>query len=342
MKRPVTKRTGACALVTGATGFIGSHVARALIEQGFDVRVLVRPGSSLAALADWPVKPVLGSLTDHDSLVRAVRGIDFLFHVAADYRFWVPDPRQMWEVNVGGTVRLLEAAIQAGVHRIVYTSSGVTVRCTANHLGTEEDFVGPKDWRSVYQRTKVLAELGVWGLIRDGAPITIVNPTTPIGAGDWKPTPTGRLLVDFLNGRLPAYLDAVFNWIAVQDVAAGHWLAANKGRIGERYILGHDNLALREMLALLSDVSGQAPPRLRIPYALAYLAGSTGEMLGRLTGREPRATLDGVRMARCPMWYASGKAVRELGLPQTPLRAAVEEAVQWFRHQGYVTRGGLK
>ncbi|MDT7042867.1 hopanoid-associated sugar epimerase [Candidatus Nitronereus thalassa] len=327
------------ALVTGGTGFIGNHVVRTLIRQGLDVRVLVRPTSNRQGLKDIPVTFLEGSLNDPGSLEQAVADIDVLFHVAADYRFWVPDPQQMWEVNVGGTRRLLETAMKAGVQRMVYTSSGVTVRCSDTQLGTEEDFVFPEECRSVYQRTKVLAEQTVWELIRQGAPITIVNPTTPIGGWDLKPTPTGRLIVDFLNGRLPAYLDAVFNWIAVEDVAFGHWLAAEKGRCGERYILGHENRSLEEVLALLGEVSGQTPPRFKIPYAVAYIAGAAGEMMGRLSGREPRASLDGVRMAGQPMRYDSRKAMSELGLPQTSLRKAMEEAVNWFRQHGYTTQG---
>lgn len=328
-------------LVTGATGFVGAHVARLLVEQGLDVLALVRPTSNLGALADLPVKPILGSLTDPPSLEHAVRDIDLLFHVAADYRLWVPDPEYMRKVNVDGTVRLLEAALKAGVQRIIYTSSAVTVRCSATRLGTEEDFVHPEDCRSVYQLTKVLAEQAVWHLIRQGAPITIVNPSTPIGALDRRPTPTGRLIVDFLNGRLPAFLDALFNWVHVADVAKGHWLAADKGRVGERYILGHQNMSLSDFLQLLAKVSGHPAPRMRIPYAVAYMAGTVGELWSRLSGREPRASLDGVRMASCPMQYDSSKAVKGLEWPQTPLQVAVKEAVHWFRTHGYVTKGVL-
>jgi dihydroflavonol-4-reductase len=228
------------------------------------------------------------------------------------------------------------------VKRIVYTSSTVTVRgSTDQGLGTEEDFLwSSSEARSVYQRTKILAEQAAWRLIAQGAPITIVNPSTPIGACDRRPTPTGRLIVDFLNGRLPAFLNAVFNFVHVGDVATGHWLAAEKGRIGERYILGGHNLSLSDFLQLLAKVSGRPAPRIKIPYAVAYMAGAVGELTGRLTGREPRASLDGVRMASLPMRYDSSKAVKELGLPQTPLEAAVEEAVHWFRQHGYVTQGG--
>jgi dihydroflavonol-4-reductase len=328
------------ALVTGATGFVGANVARVLVEQGHSVSALVRPTSDRSALAGLSVTPIVGSLTDRQSLDLAVRNVDVLFHVAADYRFWVPDPRTMHDVNVGGTRRLLVAAVQAGVKRIVYTSSAVAVQCSGDRLGTEEDFVEPDEACSTYQRTKILAEQAVWHLIRQGAPITIVNPSTPIGALDRRPTPTGRLIVDFLNGRLPAFLNAVFNFVHVGDVAKGHWLAADKGYIGGRYILGGQNLSLSDFLQLLAKVSGRPAPRIKIPYAVAYMAGVVGELTGRLTGREPRASLDGVRMAGLPMRYDSSKAVNELGLPQTPLEAAVEEAVHWFRQHRYVTQGG--
>lgn len=327
------------ALVTGATGFVGSHVVRRLIERGVEVSCLIRPQSPREALAGLRVKTVVGSLTDRSSLESAVQGIDLLFHVAADYRFWVPDPKVMHDVNVGGTIRLLEAAITSGVRRIVYTASAVTVACTSERAGTETDFLAPEVCQSIYQRTKVLAEQAVWGLIRSGAPITIVNPSTPIGAMDRRPTPTGRLIVDFLNGRLPAYLDALFNWVHVSDVGMGHWLAAEKGRIGERYILGHENLLLGDFLQILSQVSGRPAPRMKIPYAVAWMAGAVGELTGRLSGREPRATLDGVRMASIPMRYDSSKAIKELGFPQTPLRTAATEAVEWFHTHGYVTTG---
>ncbi len=328
------------ALVTGATGFVGAHVVRRLLGQGLEVSALVRANSPREALAGLPVTPIVGSLTDRPSLERAVNGIDWLFHVAADYRFWVPDPQVMLDINVGGTVRLLEAAINAGVKRIVYTSSAVTVACTDERAGTEADFLAPEACQSTYQRTKVLAEQAVWGLIRTGAPITIVNPSTPIGAMDRRPTPTGRLIVDFLNGRLPAYLDAMFNWVAVGDVAAGHYLAAERGSVGERYILGGDNLWLGDFLKILAKVSGRPAPRMKIPYAVAWMAGAVGELTGRLSGREPRATLDGVRMASIPMRYDSSKAIKDLGFPQTPLETAAAEAVEWVRTHGHTKTEG--
>lgn len=327
------------ALVTGATGFVGYHVTKALVEQGIQVSVLVRPTSDLSALAEMPVKPIVGSLADEPALGRSVRDMDLLFHVAADYRLWVPNYRAMHDVNVTGTIRLLRAASAAGVSRIVYTSSAVTVACNDGRPGTESDFMPLGSCRSAYQRTKVVAEQAVWRLIEEGAPITIVNPSTPIGSHDRRPTPTGKLIVDFLNQRLPAYLDARFNWVSVEDVAAGHWLAAVKGRIGDRYILGNQNWTLGQFLSLLAEVSDLPAPRTRIPYSVAYAAGMIGEAIAKLSRREPRASLDGVRMARDPMQYDSSKAVRELGFSQSSVRYAVKEAVQWFREHGYVQKG---
>lgn len=325
-------------LVTGATGFIGSHVVRVLVDEGHEVLGLVRGTSDLRLLEGLPVKPILGDLTDPSSLKRAVLDIDVLFHVAADYRLWVPDPHTMHEVNVNGTQRLLTAAWKAGVKRMIYTSSAITVACSDRRLGTEEDYLKPSEARSAYQRTKILAEEAVWILIRQGAPITIVNPSTPIGSRDHRPTPTGRLIVDFLNGRLPAFLNAIFNFIDVGDVAKGHWLAADKGRVGERYILSHRNMSLGEFLETLAAISGESVPRFKIPYALAYVAGACGELTAWLTRREPFASLDGVRMASRPMQYESRKAVEELGLEHTSVDAAIQEAVQWFREHGYVRR----
>ena len=327
------------ALVTGGTGFVGSHVVQALLRQGLEVRALVRPTSDLAAFAGLPVEAVQGDLTDSASMRKAVKGVDLLFHVAADYRFWVPNPQQMYATNVTGMAELLRAAAEAGVKRVVYTSSVVTIDCSRN-VGTEADSVKLDDCRSVYQRTKVLAEQAVWEFIRQGIPITIVNPSAPIGSCDRRPTPTGRLIVDYLSGRLPAFLDTLLNWVSVEDVAEGHWLAATKGRVGERYILSHANLWLGEFLAILADVSGQPAPRVRIPYSLAYVAGAVGSAWAHVTKREPQATLDGVRMAGRPSRYDCSKAVGELGFSPTPIRQSAEAAVTWFRAHGYTHGGG--
>lgn len=329
------------AFITGGTGFVGAHVARILLRQGLKVGALVRRQSDHQLVAGLPLELIEGDLTNVAAFKHQLRGVDWLFHVAADYRLWVPDPKRMHAVNVGGTAHLLEAAQEAGVRRIVYTSSAVTVHVPADRPGTEVDLQSPDNCRSTYQRTKVLAEQAAWQMIRQGAPITIVNPSTPLGAGDRRPTPTGRLIVDYLNRRLPAFLDTVLNWVAVEDIAIGHWLAATRGRVGERYILGHENLSLEEFFQVLAQVSGQPAPRMKIPYALAYAAGVVGSAWGRISGRVPQATREAVRMAAIPMRYDSTKAVRELGLPQTPIRVAAAEAVHWFTRHGYVTRGGV-
>ncbi len=328
------------ALVTGGSGFIGGHVVNTLLQEGVEVRALIRPTTDASTFRELDVEVVCGDITDPASLREAVRGVDLLFHVAADYRLWVPDPQRMHATNVEGTIQALRAASDAGVSRIIYTSSVVTVRGSRETPGTEADFMVLEECRSTYQRTKVLAEQAVWELIAKGMPITIVNPSTPIGAGDRRPTPTGRLIVDYLTGRLPAFLDTDLNWVSVEDVAAGHWLAAKEGRIGERYILGHANLSLGEFFRILANVSGQPAPKVRIPYAVAWMAAIGGNLYGRITAREPQATMDGVRMAGLPMRYTSTKAVELLGLPQTPIPTAVAEAVEWFRKNGYTNKKG--
>ncbi len=325
-------------LVTGGTGFIGAHLVGVLIEQGVEVRVLRRPTSDTSALDTLPVEWVRGDLADPASLRQAVNGMDVVFHLAADYRLAVPRPRRMHQTNVDGTVQLLRAASEAGVGRMVFTSSAVTVKCSRDVPASEDDFVDPSECRSTYQLTKVLAEQAVWEMIRQGAPITVVNPSTVIGPGDRRPTPTGRMIVDFLRGRLPAFLDAVMNWVYVEDVARGHWLAATKGRAGERYILANETLSLGQFLQILAQVSGRRRPRVKIPYAVAYAAGMVGTAWSRVSKREPQATLDGVRMAASPMLYDSTKAKRELGLPQTPIRVGVEKAVRWYQSDEF--KGG--
>ena len=309
---------------------------KTLLNQGVKVRALVRKTSNVSTLKDFDVEVVWGDCTNPDSVRQAVQNMDFVFHVAADYRLWVPDPEKMHATNVDGTVQIIRSASDAGVSRIVYTSSVVTVRGSEHAPGSEGDFIKLEECQSTYQQTKVLAEQAVHKLIAQGMPITIVNPSTPIGAGDHRPTPTGRLIVDYLTGRLPAYLETALNWVSVEDVAMGHWLAAKKGRIGERYILGHANLSLTEFFKILAEVSGKPAPKMRIPYAVALMAAYGGNVYGRLTGHEPQATLDGVRMARLPMLYESRKSVEQLGFPQTPIPTAAREAVEWFNTNGYI------
>ena len=328
------------ALVTGGTGFIGSHVARKLVAEKVPVRCLIRDSSKRANLAGLDVEYVTGDLADAASLKRALQGCDTLFHVAADYRLWAPHPEEMDRINVEGTRDLLRAAAEAGVKKIVYTSSVAAVGRpqTNGHLGigtedldpTPEQLVGP------YKRSKFLSDKLVRDFARDGLPVVLVNPSAPIGSHDIKPTPTGKMIVDFLNGKMPAYVDTGMNFIAVEDVAAGHWLACQKGRAGERYILGNKNITLKAFLDTLARLSGRPAPRIRIPYAVAYLAGAVSTGLSHLTRREPMIPLDAVRMAHEPMYYDASKAVRELGLPQTPIEEAIRKAVDWFRANGYV------
>lgn len=319
------------ALVTGATGFVGNHVVRALVRRDVDVGVLIRPTSNRSVLADLPVQAVEGYLTEPSTLTEACQGMNLVVHVAADYRLWVPDPGRMYDVNVTGTDNLIIAAVRAGVDCIVCTSSAVTVGTREDRAATEADFIETEPHRSTYQATKVQAdkvqaERAAWEWIRCGVQITIVNPSTVIGPGDRQPCPTGRLILEFVAGQLPAYLNATLSWIDVRDVAEGHWLAATLGRVGQRYLLAHENLTVGQFLAMLAETCGMPVPCWRIPYALACAVGGISELLARWMGGEPRATRAGVRMTTVPMRYDSSKAVNELGLPQTPFRIAVADA----------------
>lgn len=328
------------ALVTGGTGFIGSHVVRHLLKQKVPVRCLVRAQSNRANLAGLDLEYVIGDLQDPSSFKTALRDCDTLFHVAADYRLWALHPEEMDRVNIEGTRRLFQAAGVAGIRRIVYTSSVAAVGrpCVNGHLGVGQEELDPTPDQLVgpYKRSKFASDLLARDFARQGLPVVVVNPSTPIGSGDIKPTPTGKMIVDFLNGRMPAYVATGLNFVDVEDVAAGHWLAAERGGIGERYILGNKNMTLKEFLETLARIAGRPAPRFRIPYAVAWVAGALSTGLSYVTRREPAVPLDGVRMAHEPMYYDASKAVRELGLPQTPIEEAVQKAVSWFRENGYV------
>jgi len=328
-------------LVTGATGFVGSHVARQLIAAGHSVRVLVRRNSNQQALEGLGVERAEGDLRDAVSLNRAMKGVRRLFHVAADYRLWVRDPSEVYESNVEGTRRLLEIAAECGVERIVYTSTVATI-AVRTHDGTLPDegtHAALEQMIGHYKRSKFLAEIEAVKAAGAGIPVVIVNPTTPVGPGDWKPTPTGRIVVDFLNGRMPAYVDTGLNLVAVEDVAAGHLLAAEKGRIGERYLLGARNMTLQEILNALARIAKRPAPRVRLPHLVALAAGYADEWFSRLAGREPRVPLDGVKMARHRMFVATGKAERELGYRPGSVECALERAVRWYEQHGYTPRG---
>jgi dihydroflavonol-4-reductase len=325
------------ALVTGAAGFVGSAVARALAGQGWQVRALVRSGSDRRNLQDLPVEPVVGDLNDPASIEPALEGCDALFHVAADYRLWVPRPEEIYRTNVEGTQRLLEAAQRAGIERIVYTSSVATVGLPEDgRPGREDTPVALEDMVGHYKRSKFLAELRARDAAARGAPVVIVNPSTPIGPGDVKPTPTGQIVLDAARGRTPAYVDTGLNVVHVDDVAAGHLLALQRGRIGERYVLGGEDLTLREILTEIARIVGRKPPRIRLPHGVVLPVAYLAEAYARLTGRATRVTVEGVRMARKRMFFSSAKAVRELGYRWRPPSAAFEDAVRWFREQGYL------
>lgn len=324
-------------LVTGATGFIGSHVVRLLIARGEPVRVLARQGSDRRAIDGLPVEVACGDLRDPASLERAVRGIRRVFHVAADYRLWARDPRQIYESNVTGTRNLLAAAAGAGVEQVVHTSSVATVVVPdRGELPSEATEATLDEMIGHYKRSKLLAEREARQAAARGLPVVIVNPTTPVGPGDWKPTPTGRIIVDFLCGRMPGYVETGLNVVPVEDVAAGHLLAAERGRAGERYILGGRNMTLKEILGVLAEVAGLPVPRLRVPYAMALVAGHLDQLMARVFDREPRIPLEGVRMARHRMFVDCSKAKRELGLLPGSVEAAVERAVRWYVEHGYV------
>jgi dihydroflavonol-4-reductase len=326
----------ATALVTGATGFIGGHVAALLLQKGWSVRGLRRRGSRRASSPPSDMEWYEGDLRNFQAVCRAVAGCDAVFHVAADYRLWARHPEEIYGSNVGGTIHVLEACRAARVPRVVYTSSVGALGLNADGSPAHEETpVRLQDMVGVYKRSKFLAEREAVKFAARGLPLVIVNPSTPIGPGDWKPTPTGKIIMDYLNGRMPAFLDTGLNLIHVKDVAAGHLLALEKGRVGEKYILGNRNLTLAEIFRLLEDISRIPAPRICLPYtpilALAYFF----QALSTLTHREPLIPLDGVKMARKVMFFDSRKAVRELGLPQTPVEEALREAVVGFREQGY-------
>jgi dihydroflavonol-4-reductase len=324
-------------LVTGATGFLGWHVARQLLERGLPVRGLVRdPARSKAALDELEgIETVHGDLRDADSLARAVGGCGTVFHVAADYRLWTPQPEEMYRSNVDGTRNLLDAARKAGVERCVYTSTVGCIGFPKDRPGDEDTPVGLEDMSGAYKRSKFMAEQVARQFASEGFPVVIVNPTAPIGDHDFKPTPTGKMVVDFLKGAMPAFLDTGLNVAYVGDVAAGHWAALERGRVGERYILGGENMTLQQILQTLGKITGRKTPTMRIPYAVAYAAGMASTGFAALTGKEPMAPIDAVRMARKKMWVRHDKATRELGYTARPAVEALRRAAEWFQENGY-------
>lgn len=326
------------ALVTGATGFIGFHVARLLREKGVHVRALVRNEGAASFLEDLGVELVPGDIRDINDVYNGLRGCRQLYHIAADYRLWVPDPKTMYDINVQGTRNVMHAALMMSLERVVYTSTvGVLALSSNGRESSEQNRADIKQMAGHYKTSKFIAEREVDGFKKKGLPVVIVNPSTPIGAMDRKPTPTGQIIVDFLNNRIPAYLDTGLNIVDVEDVAAGHILAAEKGRIGERYILGNSNVTLREFFELLAQHTGKQAPKVRLPYLPVLMAAHCEEAISRwISGRRPRIPLTGVRMAKHYMHFDCSKAVTELNLPQTPIEHAVAKAIRWFEKNGYV------
>ena len=320
-------------LVTGATGFVGWHIASKLLERGETVRALVRDPARLRELDG--VEAVQGDLRDTESLDRAVAGCGVVYHAAADYRLWTRDPQEMYRSNVDGTRHVLDAARRNGIERVVYTSTVGCIGIPKDGIGDEQTPVGIEDMQGPYKRSKFLAERVALEFAGSGFPVVIVNPTAPVGDHDFKPTPTGKMLVDFVRGAMPAFLDTGLNVVDVRDVAQGHLAACDRGRVGERYILGAENLTLESIFGTLAKAVGRPAPRIRIPYPVAYAAGVVSTAWAGVTGKEPLAPLDGVKMARKKMWVRHDKAAQELGYAPDPAAAALERAVEWFRANGY-------
>jgi dihydroflavonol-4-reductase len=334
-----TLRPGDLTLVTGGSGFLGSAVVRALIERGVRVRALVRASSPRDNFRGLDCEVVVGDLTDRETLKAALKGVRYLFHVAADYRLWARDPSEIIRANVEGTLNLKREALAAGVERIVYTSSVATLRVAGASTPVDETaMLSPDEAIGAYKRSKTMAERAVEDMIlREGLPAIIDSPTTPIGPRDIRPTPTGRILLDAARGRIPAFVDTGLNFVHVDDVAAGHLLAFEKGKIGERYILGGENLTLRQLLETIAELAGRKAPRFRLPRAPLMPLAFAAERLAHFTGKEPLLTLDGLRMSRYRMFFTSAKAERELGYRSRSYREGVVDALGWFRTAGYLT-----
>jgi dihydroflavonol-4-reductase len=327
-----------CAFVTGGTGFLGAAMVRVLLEKGLKVRALARKGSDLRNLEGLKrVEIVSGDLLDKTALRDGTTGCRYAFHLAADYRIWVTDADPMYRANVDGTENVIKAAARSGVERIVHCSSVAAVRPPHGRTVSDEtaEYPGVDEVVGDYKKSKYLSDLLARRLAKEGLPVVIANPAAPIGPRDIKPTPTGRVVTDFMNGRMPSYIDTGMNIVHVDDCAEGHWLAATKGRVGERYILGGENLTLKQVLDLLAQATGLPAPRFKTPYAVAYAFGAVDTFVSRLRGVEPRAPRDAIRMAKHYMWYSSAKAEKELGYTHRPALAALKDAAEWFAANGY-------
>jgi dihydroflavonol-4-reductase len=327
------------AFITGASGFVGSAVLRRLIEERHSVVALVRPSSDRSNLAGLPIEIVIGDLTETDSFAAALVGCDCLFHVAADYRLWVPEPTEMYESNVAGTRNLMLAALRAGVERVVYTSSVATLGLNSDGTPADEDTpVSLADMIGHYKRSKFLAEVEVKKLVQEhNLPAIIVNPSTPVGPRDIRPTPSGRVIIDAASGRIPAYVDTGLNLVDVDDVAVGHLLALHRGTIGRRYILGAQNMTLKEFLTQVAIITDQSPPKIRLPRALVLPIAYFAEGWARIAGNnEPLITVDGVKLSKKKMFFSSERAGRELGYRPGPVEKALRDAVTWFQENNYL------
>jgi dihydroflavonol-4-reductase len=329
-------------LVTGAAGFLGSHVARQLVARGDNVRVLMRPSSTNRAIADLSLEYVTGDLRDPASLDRAMKDVKRVFHVAADYRLWARRKQDIYDSNVGGTKNLLDAAKRAGVSQLIYTSTVATIAVDRPQHPNEFTDAKLEEMVGHYKRSKWLAEKEALSAAKNGLPVIIAMPTTPVGPWDWKPTPTGKIILDFLNGKMPGYVETGLNFVGVEDCAAGHLLIAEKGKVGERYLLGSENLTLKQMLETLSRITGLPAPKLKIPHGLALGVAYASTVFSRLLGREPGIPVEGVKIARHMMFVDCARAQRELGFKAGPVAAALERAVRWYQANGYIAKGRAK
>jgi len=329
-------------LVTGAAGFLGSHVARQLVARGEAVRVLIRASSSNRAISDLSLEYVTGDLRDAASLERAMNGVQRVFHVAADYRLWAKHPQDIYDSNVGGTKNLLEAAKRAGDGQLIYTSTVATIAVDRPELPNEFTEAKLEEMIGHYKRSKWMAEQEVLKAAKEGLPVIVAMPTTPVGPWDWKTTPTGKIILDFLNGKMPGYVETGLNFVGVEECAAGHLLVSEKGKIGERYLLGAENLTLKELLDTLAKITGLPAPRMKIPYGVALGVAYVESALSRLIGKEPGIPVEGVKIAQHKMFVDASRARRELGFQPGPVAAALERAVRWYQANGYVRAGRAK
>lgn len=329
-------------LVTGASGFLGSHVARQLVSRGEDVRVLLRPSSTNRAIADLSLEYVTGDLRDPASIARATQGAKRVFHVAADYRLWARRKQDIYDSNVGGTKNLLDAAMRAGVEQFIYTSTVATIAVDRPQRPNEFTEARLEEMVGHYKRSKWMAEQEALKAAKSGLPVIVVMPTTPVGPWDWKPTPTGKIILDFLNGKMPGYVETGLNFVGVEECAAGHLLVAEKGKVGERYLLGGENLTLKALLDTLARITGLSAPKIKIPHGLALGVAYANTVFSRCIGREPSIPIEGVKIARHMMFVDCSRAQRELGFKAGPVSAALERAVRWYEANGYIIKGRAK